>query len=528
MDSDQSVLANLGYKQEFRRDFSKIELFALSFNIVGVVQSIASILVYSIPYGGPVSMVWGWLAGSIFLTCIGLTIAELGSSAPTSGGLYFWTHRFASPRYRNYLSWLIGYVNTVGYTSGVAGVDYSCAVAILTAASISTDGTYVPTTGQIYGVFCALLLSHAFMASLPTKTLARAQIISIILNVGVFVAFIVAIPAATPRELKNDAKFVFGHFENVSGYSNGFAFFMSLLAPLWSVGGFDSSVHISEEAKNANTAVPFAIMATTTLGCLFGFATILALTFNMGNDLISIIQNPFDQPMALILLNSLGQKGFYAFWAFIVITLYLSGMDLLIATSRQIFAFSRDGALPLSRVLYRISPITGTPVHAVLMGVFIAALWGLFGFAGVEALSAVFTSAVVCQYLCYCTPVISRFVGGQKFNPGPFYLGKLSGPIATSATLFMLFMIVVLQFPVAPHPNAQTMSYTIVVVGGTIVLASVYYFVSGRHWFVGPVVTLPSSKVERDNMSDDSVRSNAGSKKEGDTTTTVLYRQWSS
>jgi len=39
--NDQDVLARLGYKEEFKRDFSRVELFGLSFTIVGVVQSIA-------------------------------------------------------------------------------------------------------------------------------------------------------------------------------------------------------------------------------------------------------------------------------------------------------------------------------------------------------------------------------------------------------------------------------------------------------------------------------------------------------
>lgn len=76
-DKDKDVLARLGYKQEFKRDFTRIELFGLSFSIVGVVQSIAyvsvclfslakrvfsflsAVLLYSIPYGGPVGMIWG-------------------------------------------------------------------------------------------------------------------------------------------------------------------------------------------------------------------------------------------------------------------------------------------------------------------------------------------------------------------------------------------------------------------------------------------------------------------------------------
>lgn len=39
--NDEALLAKLGYRQEFKRDFSRLELFALSFSIVGVVQSIA-------------------------------------------------------------------------------------------------------------------------------------------------------------------------------------------------------------------------------------------------------------------------------------------------------------------------------------------------------------------------------------------------------------------------------------------------------------------------------------------------------
>lgn len=39
--SDDALLASLGYKQEFKREYTKIELFGLSFSIIGVVPSIA-------------------------------------------------------------------------------------------------------------------------------------------------------------------------------------------------------------------------------------------------------------------------------------------------------------------------------------------------------------------------------------------------------------------------------------------------------------------------------------------------------
>lgn len=38
---DDAFLATLGYKQEFKREFSKLELFGVSFSIIGVLPSIA-------------------------------------------------------------------------------------------------------------------------------------------------------------------------------------------------------------------------------------------------------------------------------------------------------------------------------------------------------------------------------------------------------------------------------------------------------------------------------------------------------
>lgn len=129
--TDELLLAQLGYKQEFKRDFGILELFGVAFSIQGVLPSIArvasliygpcrrsylahsSVLVYSIPYGGPVSLVWGWAVCSIFLMFIATAIAELGSAAPTSGGVYYWTFKFSSPKYRNYLSWLLGCMSSL-------------------------------------------------------------------------------------------------------------------------------------------------------------------------------------------------------------------------------------------------------------------------------------------------------------------------------------------------------------------------------------------------------------------------------
>lgn len=452
-------------------------------------------LYYSLPNGGPSAMVWGWGTSSVFIMLIALAMAELSSSAPTSGGLYYWTHKYASPRFRNVLCWLVGYTNTITYISGMAGVAWSSATAIMAAVSIGSDGRFVPTIHQTYGVFIAVLIFFGLMASAATRALARFQYAIIVLNIALILAIVIGLPAATPAELKNDAKYAFGNFENLTLWPSGYAFILSFLAPLWSISGFDAGVHISEEARNAKVAVPWAIVYATGVGTTLGFAVQIALAFCMGKDTLDILSSPVQQPMATILLNSFGKKGMLAVWAFILLSLFLGGVGLLISSSRQIFAFSRDGALIFSRFLYNINSVTGTPVRCVWFSVTCAALLGLTSFAGPEATGAIFSLGVVGQYVANSIPISARYLGGQPFTPGPFHLGVFSKPVATIAVLWMWFMTVVLLFPTAPTPTAQTMNYAAVVLFGVLFLALGYYYVpryGGVHWFRGPVANVKS------------------------------------
>jgi amino acid transporter len=215
----------------------------------------------------------------------------------------------------------------------------------------------------------------------------------------------------------------------------------------------------------------------------------------MGTDLEAIVNSPIDQPVATILFNSLGQKGTLAIWSFIVVVQFALGTNLVTACSRQVFAFSRDGGLPLSRVLYYISPRTHSPVTSVWFVVICAILLGLLSFAGPTAISAVFSIVVAGQYVAYSVPIAARYLGGKNIRPGPFSLGFMSLPVAVVAVTFMIFIVIVFTFPNSPHPAPQDMNYTVVVLGGTLTLAAAYYYFpkyGGVYWFEGPIRNIPT------------------------------------
>ncbi|KAF8064170.1 APC amino acid permease [Lyophyllum atratum] len=489
--TDEELLASLGYKQEFKRAFTPLEVFGIAFSIIGLLPSIASVLFFAIPNGGGPAMVWGWAVASFFILLVGMSMAELASAAPTSGGLYFWTYSLSSPRWRRLLCWIVGYANTIGSIAAVASIDWGCAVQIMAAANIGSNGAFEGTPAQSFGVYAAIVLMHIAICCLGTTILARLQTVYVVLNVLLCLAVIIALPAATPAELKNTAKFALWDFTNFNGWPNGYAFILSFTAPLWTICSFDSSVHISEEASNAATAVPWAIVLAIAIAGVLGWAINMSLAFCMGTDLQALFDSP--QPMAQIFLNSFGQKATLAIWAFVVIVQFMMGSSMLLAASRQTFAFSRDSALPFSPWLYKMNGYTKTPVNTVVFDGIFALLLGLLVFAGNQAINAVFGISIVGLYIAYAIPISARFVGTNDFQPGPFSLGIFSLPTATAAVLFMMFMSVVFFFPPSPATTVQDMNYTVVVLGGVMILSVVWYYFpkyGGVHWFTGPISNL--------------------------------------
>ncbi|KAF2874229.1 amino acid/polyamine transporter I [Massariosphaeria phaeospora] len=459
-EDDSAVLAKLGYKQELRRNFTMIEVFGIAFSIMGLLPSIASTLAYSLP-AGPTGLVWGWFVASGFIFIVGLAMADLGSAMPTSGGLYYWTHYFASPNTRNALSFLVGYSNTLGLVGGLCSIDYGFALMFVSVIVIARDGEWEPSNGIVYVVFLCCVLVHGVLASTISKAMAKLQTAFVVANFILIAATIIALPIGRATQ-RNDATFIFSTSGNLTTWPAGFAWFLSWLSPIWTIGGFDSCVHIIGSCW------------------FFGFIICIVIAACMTPDIDSLLSSPYGQPMAQIYYDALGKKGALGLMSLLFIVQFFMGLSILVAVSRQSWAFSRDGALPFSNFFRKVSTRLYIPVRAVWGCVFVACVLGLLCLIAPAAAAALFSLAVAANNVAWGTPIFCRLVWGQeKFKPGPVYTGdRFSQPIGWTAIVFLLFGIVLAMVPAAgPHPTAQTMNYTVVVNAAVWGGSLLYYFV---------------------------------------------------
>ncbi|KAH9925378.1 amino acid transporter [Epithele typhae] len=462
--ADDALLAQLGYKSEFKREFSMIETIAFAFSIMGVVASVSSTMSFPLVSGKRTRRDGIWMAlPSLFVMTIAASLAELTSAMPYNEcRLYYFSAKLAPKKWAPLASWITGWANVTGQVTLVCSIDFTC---------VGSDGAVNLGAGATFGILLAILFTHGIVCSAATSVLARLNLFYVAINVGTTVAAIIALLVCSGDQ-RVDTK---------TASPCAWAFLLAFTSPMWTLTGS----HISEETPGRPRA-PIAIMvgvgATASLGWLLYIAASFAAA-----SVPALLDTSLPLPMGQLFLDVLGKRGMLAIWSLIIVVQYVTGAAQGVDASRVVFAFARDNALPGSRWWKRMHPYTRTPVNAVWLVMVLAGLCGLLGFSE-AALSSLAGASVIGLYTSYVVPIFLRITSGRtRLVPGPFSLGKWFLPIGIVAVSWVLFITVVLLFPSESNPSAETMNYAVVIIMGVFFFASISWVVSARKWFEGPV-----------------------------------------
>jgi amino acid transporter len=505
LSADEQRLAELGYKQELKRGWSGFSNFAISFSIISILAGCFTTYGQAWLNGGPVAISIGWPVISVFILLVAFSMSELASAMPTAGGIYYWSSKLGGPAW----GWFTGWFNLVGLVAVTASVDYAAATFLNSTLSfygLHLFGVNFATASvqsslhHVFVLFAIILIAHALINIFSSHLVALFTQVSVwwhVIGVLVIIVLLVAVPSH-----HQSFGFVFGHRQNLSGFSHGMYWFyvlpLGFLLTMYTITGYDASAHISEETHDASMAAPTGVWRSVFYSAVFGWFVLLALTFAAthtkaidaaGGTSQSIIESALTSSAAkaVLVISTIGQL--------------FCGMACVTSASRMTFAFSRDGAVPGHNLWRRLNK-RQTPTWAVVFVAAFAFIITIPAYKGNHAglpvaFLAVTSISVIGLYIAYTIPVFLRWRMGDAFQAGPWTLGRKYRWVNIIAIVWVALCVIIFCLPFTPAAvpwnssfSWSSFNYAPLVTVIVMLAVTIWYYTSARRTFKGPIHTI--------------------------------------
>ncbi len=513
--TDEAELAELGYRQELSRAWGGFTNFAISFTIISVLAGTFTTFAFAWQNGGPVAVSIGWPVLCALVLMVAFSMAELTSRYPTAGGPYWWANALGGKGW----SWMTGWFNIVGLVGIVASVGYGAAFFLWATLNLYGldifgidfgDGKHI--LGETWFLFVLIMIFYTLVNIFGDRFLALMNNVSVgwhLLGVAVIIALLVFIP-----DDHQSASFVFGERINNSGLQDGstsglgfwlFVLPIGFLLTMYTQTGYDASAHTAEETKGAAISAAQGVWRSVFFSALIGWLVLLAFLFaatDVGavNDSAGFVGAIFTSVLdswaakLVLVIATVGQL--------------FCGAAGLTSASRTWYAFSRDRGIPGWWLFRRVNK-NRVPFNAVIAVSFfslVIAIPALFGSNDIPfAFFALTGICTVGLYIAYILPVYLRLRKGDEFEPGPWNLGHRYRLVNTLAIIFVIvvvYSLVLLPYTPTGLPWNDDFDWTVVNYVPLAVLLplifGVWYLISAKDRYQGPVRTLEEDEVTRD------------------------------
>jgi len=517
-------LHRLGYAQQLFREMGGFSNFAISFTIISILTGAILLYGYGLQFAGPIVNTVGWPLVALFTLTVAASMAEIASAYPTAGGLYFWAYRLGGRGW----AWVTAWLNMIGQVTITAGINIAAAIYIIGAVTrilgIPED-THVPlfgsTTNWYFQIFVMVLimipqiLINVFGIKL-TRLLGDFSVYWHIIGVLLIVLFLAFLGThhndlsflfrfvntvnpldASSADLGNgqpEPALVVGNwtfpsplFALVPGLKNLYAaapvwlcFMLALLQAQWTFTGYDASAHVAEETVMARLNSAWGIFLSVAVSAVVGWILLTAVTWSIPNgDVATTAADPY--PVLYVAYQNLPVLLGHVVAIIIAVAMWLCGLASITSMSRMWWAFARDGGMPGSSLIARVSHRYHTPVWSILITCAIAVLLTLYS----AAYFVVTSISTISLYLAYVIPTFlnlrNKLTGRGEHTSAqnaPWNLGRF-GPIVNVVALAWVALITVI-FVLPPNELVLWTSVAL------FVLLLLYWFGYARARFTGP------------------------------------------
>ncbi|KAI1822631.1 amino acid/polyamine transporter I [Xylaria intraflava] len=487
--SADQVLTSLGYKPELQRNRSTFQVAFMSFVLASVPYGLATTLFYPLVCGGPVDVIWGWIGVSLVIVCVAASLGEITSVYPTAGGVYYQAFMLASPSYRRISAWICGWLYVVGNITITLSVNFATALFLVACIDVfetsDGNGIFEGSPYQVFLVFLGITLLCNAVCALCNKWLPILDTFAVFWTFAGVIAILITVLAIAKNGRRN-GKYAFGHFEVNSGWTPGWSFFVGLLHAAYATSSTGMIISMCEEVRAPATQVPKAMVLTILFNLGAGLAILIPLMFILPDiqDLVALAQ-----PVPYIIKSAVGNPGgTFALLIPLLVLGLICGIGCTTATSRSIYGFARDGAIPGSKWFRAIHPKLDVPFNGMMLSMVIQLALGLIYFGSSAAFNAFSGVGVIALTAAYSVPIVVSMLERRKtVATGSFYLGSAGWFCNIVAVAWTLLVIPLFSMPtVVPVTDPSLANYAPVVFVGFTLISLAWYIAWGRENYNGP------------------------------------------
>jgi amino acid transporter len=483
---DLHILHSMGYAQELERRMSSFSNFAVSFSIICILSGGINSLAQATSGAGGAAIGIGWPLGCFVSLVFAVAMAQISSAYPTAGGLYHWGSILGN----RFNGWLTAWFNLLGLVTVLGAINV---------------GTYYFFLGSFGGPYLGLedtTLTRMIFLVLITGLQALVNHMGIGLTAKLtdfsgYLIFATAIALSVVCLAAVDSfdiarLFTFSNYSGEAGgnvwpeTSGTWVFLLGLLLPIYTITGYDASAHTSEETVKAAISVPKGMISSVLWSALFGYIMLCSFVLMIPSmdDAAAQGWNVFFWAMDAQVNPILKDVLYLA----ILVSQWLCGLATVTSVSRMIFAFARDGGLPASSALSKVSPKYRSPVTAIWTGSILAVLfvWGssLVSIGETPVYTIVVSCTVIFLFFSFAIPItLGFFAWGTSKWPamGPWNLGE--GVFKLFAGLSVVAMALIFILGIQP-PNDWALYITV----GFLIVTAIVWFAFEKKRFKGPPI----------------------------------------
>ncbi|WP_205752185.1 APC family permease [Cryptosporangium phraense] len=491
MSTTTTTRSSTGYEQELHRGVGTFASFAAGFSFVSILTTVFQLFGLGFLLGGA-SFFWAWPAVFVGQLFVALCFAELAGRWPVSGAIFQWSSRLAGTSW----GWFTGWIMIVGQilTVAVAAIAIQAVLpAIWSGFQLVGGSDADPSILSETGAKNAVVLGIILLAITTLVNILGIRQMAATTSVGVAVEIVgVVILIGVLFALSERGPSVVLHTTGWEGTGNYFfAWLASSLMAAYVMVGFDSAGELAEETHSPRKTTPKTIIRALTTSGLGGGLLILgalmaAPSLTDGN-LSSL-------GLSWVITERLGDVFGRLLLCCVAVAVFACTLAVQTSGARMTYSMAREGALPFSKALARVSPRTGTPVITSIVvgvGAAVALAVNVNSTTIFTALSSICIAMLYIAYLGVTLPLLvvrikhrntDHFPAGHDEDGKPlFSMGRFGIPVNVAAVIYQAIMIVNLMWPRPEIYDLSTdgnwlLQYSAVLFVGAVVAVGAAYF----------------------------------------------------